>query len=69
LELFYKNINERDYFNIPMTREDIANHIGLSKFTVSRTIIKLQKEKIIDIKSKGRKIKIIDIDKLKKIRN
>lgn len=64
LELFNKNPDSPDYFNMSMTREDIANHLGLSEFTVSRILSKLQKESIIEIKAKSRSIKLIDKKKL-----
>lgn len=49
LEIFNKNTINHDNFNIPMTREDIANHLGLSKFTVSRIISKMKKNQIKSI--------------------
>ena len=47
----------RDRINLTMTRREIADYLGMSTETVSRTFTQFQKEKIIDIASKQVTIK------------
>ncbi|PIQ42838.1 MAG: Crp/Fnr family transcriptional regulator [Gammaproteobacteria bacterium CG11_big_fil_rev_8_21_14_0_20_46_22] len=49
-------------FELPMTRQDIANHLGLALETVSRLMSKLQAQKII--KTELRLLTIISLEKL-----
>lgn len=49
-------------FTLPMSRGDIANFLGLTLETVSRTFSQLQKQKAININ--GKQINIIDLDQL-----
>ncbi|GAA0852161.1 FNR family transcription factor [Aliiglaciecola litoralis] len=39
-------------FNLPMTRSEIGNHLGLTVETISRLLTRLQKEKIILVDGK-----------------
>jgi CRP/FNR family transcriptional regulator len=41
-------------FNLPMTRSDIADYLGLTIGTVSRTLTKLRSERIIDLAAQSR---------------
>jgi len=42
-----------DEFRLSMLRKDIANHLGLTIETISRTLTKLHNETIIDVNGKG----------------
>ena len=48
-----------------MNKEEIANFIGIPRPSLSRELIKLRKEKIIDFDRNN--ITILDIDKLEEI--
>lgn len=52
-------------FKLSMTRSDIANYLGLTVETISRTFSKLQKQEILKVK--GKFLSIYDLDKLAKI--
>lgn len=52
-------------FIVPMSRTDMANYLGLTVETASRTFSKLQKSNII--KTEHRQITLLDVDKLKTI--
>lgn len=54
-------------FEIPLTRQEIADLIGTSRENVSRTLSNFQKNKIIKIDKQ--KIKILDLCRLEKISN
>jgi len=54
-------------FNLPMTRADIGNYLGLAVETVSRQMTHFQEQDIIAVSRK--RITINDIDKLKSIAN
>ena len=49
-------------FNLPMTRDDIANYLGLASETVSRTFSRLQKWGLV--KLKNRSVMLLDIQHL-----
>lgn len=51
-------------FNLPLSREDIGNHLGLAIETVSRMLRLLQNKKLITVHQKN--IKIVDLNGLKK---
>lgn len=73
--VFLLNISERMHargfsakeFQLPMTRGDIGNYLGLAVETVSRQFTHFQEEKIIAVSRK--RIVINDIDKLRAIAN
>ena len=49
-------------FNLSMSRQDIANYLGLTLETVSRCIGHLRVEKVLEVD--GRYIRILDMSKL-----
>lgn len=51
---------------LPMSREGIANYIGLTRETVSRKMSLLQEEGIIEMVG-NKKVNILDMDRLKEI--
>ena len=51
--------------NLKMNKEEIANFIGIPRPSLSRELIKLRKEKIIDFDRNN--ITILDIEKLEEI--
>lgn len=54
---------EATYIALPMTREDIGNHVGLTIETVSRTFSLLARERIIEVDANG--VDVLDIRRLK----
>lgn len=64
-EKYSKNANT--LFTISASREDLANLVGTSKESVTRTLSDFKDEKLIGIK--GSKITIFDLEKLKKMKN
>ena len=53
------------HFNLPMSRSDIANYLGLAVETVSRVITRFQSQGLI--KAQGREIQLLDIDALQDV--
>ncbi len=60
-------LDENNYINVSLTRLEIANIVGTASESLIRQLSVLKKEKVIDLK--GKKIKLLDIDKLFKISN
>lgn len=58
--------NESNPVDIPMSRDDIADYLGLTTETVSRTFSRLRKDGLIG-SDKNRKIEILDIPGLSEI--
>lgn len=58
---------EQDQFNMAISREDLANIVGTSKESVIRTLSDFKEEGLIHIK--GSNIKILNVDKLEKMKN
>lgn len=52
-------------FILPLTREEIGNHLGLALETVSRLLKQFQNQQVIEVKQKH--IKILDLEALKQI--
>lgn len=55
-----------DVFNLPMRRSDIADLLGLTIETVSRTITKLRSMRVIDVID-GTEIHVLDGDRLEEL--
>ena len=62
---FAKNIYERNEFELPVSRREIAEYIGMTTENVIRALSEFRKDKIIKIF--GKDIQIIDIDRLNAI--
>lgn len=58
-------LDKENIIKVSLTREEVANIVGTATESVIRQLSDLKKEKVIDLK--GRKIKILDIKRLKKI--
>lgn len=67
LLLLHKNFGENDegFLNILLTREELAGFVGTATESVIRLLSEFKTDKLIEINR--RKIKLIDISKLKKI--
>ena len=63
---FSKKMKNQTKKSINISRSDLASIAGIATETFIRTISDFKKEGIIDVK--GRNIKILDMDKLKKLR-
>ncbi len=60
-------VNSDGILNIILTREELANLIGTATESVIRLLSEFKSESIIELQ--GRKIKILDVQKLKRISN
>ncbi|MBN2662715.1 MAG: Crp/Fnr family transcriptional regulator [Bacteroidales bacterium] len=58
-------LDDDNNIKVSLTREEVANIVGTATESVIRQLSDFKKEKVIDLK--GRRIKILDINKLKKI--
>lgn len=58
-------LDKENYIQVSLTREEVANIVGTATESVIRQFSELKKEKVIELK--GRKIKLLEIKKLKKI--
>src|SRR5215468_4962185 len=56
LLLLAEQQNADDEIDIPMTRSDIAAYLGLTIETVSRTLTRLKRDKIIELPSLDRAV-------------
>lgn len=60
--------NEQTWqFDLPMSRDDVANFLGLRRETLSRILTKLQKENLIMIQ--GKNMKLLNVDMLSRLAN
>ncbi|MEW6982882.1 helix-turn-helix domain-containing protein [Colwelliaceae bacterium 6471] len=60
--------NEQTWqFDLPMSRDDIANFLGLRRETLSRILTKLQKGNLIMIQ--GKNMKLLNVDVLSRLAN
>jgi CRP/FNR family transcriptional regulator len=72
---FLLNLSERhkrrklspDIFRLSMTRQDIANYLGVAVETVSRTFSRLQKDNIVSVDK--RELQILDRERLAGVAN
>jgi CRP/FNR family transcriptional regulator, polysaccharide utilization system transcription regulator len=66
IQLMYNfDTDKEQYLNIRLTREDIANIVGTATESVIRLLSDMKQEGLIDLS--GRKIKILDFPKLKRV--
>ena len=59
---FAKEIYSTRVFDLPVSRKEIADYIGMSTANVSRTLSDFKRERIIKVV--GKAIEIVDIEKL-----
>jgi CRP/FNR family transcriptional regulator len=59
-----RGFSESD-FRLPLTRNEIGNHLGLAIETVSRLLKQLQQKKVVTIQQK--QVQILDIAELRRI--
>ena len=52
--------------SLPLSREDMASYLGLTRETVSRRLSALQAEGIVSLQG-GRKIVVLDLKRLKEL--
>ena len=67
LKAKYEQEEGADKFNMSISREDLANIVGTSKESVIRTLSDFKEEGLIEIK--GSNIKIINSEKLDRMKN
>ena len=60
---FHDDIFNEKTFSMPLTRQELGNYVDTSRESVSRILTEFTNDKIIELK--GRKVNIIDFDKLK----
>lgn len=60
-------LDEHNYLNISLTREELANLVGTATESVIRLLSEFKADKLVELN--GRKIRIIDPKKLEKISN
>lgn len=56
---FSDRLGGPDAFDVPMTRQDIADHLGLTIHTVSRTLSQLDQSALIEARS-SRQVRLVD---------
>lgn len=55
----------KDHVNLPMQRADIADHLGLTIETVSRTLMQFARDGLIGLRTGGRSIDLCDLTALR----
>ncbi|MFI4998313.1 MAG: helix-turn-helix domain-containing protein [Reyranellales bacterium] len=62
-----KRISREDCFDLPMQRSDIADHLGLTIETVSRTLTQLARDGIIKLAATSRSVVLCDKAALRRL--
>ena len=62
IKYLFMNMSKQGIVELNMSREDLANYLNVTRPSLSRELINMNKEKLIEVK--GRRIKILDKDKL-----
>jgi CRP/FNR family transcriptional regulator, nitrogen fixation regulation protein len=60
-------LQKGDRFDLPMRRADIADHLGLTKETVSRTLTQMERKGLIKLEAIGRTILLNDKASLRRL--
>jgi CRP/FNR family nitrogen fixation transcriptional regulator len=60
-------LQKGDRFDLPMRRTDIADHLGLTKETVSRTLTQMERDGLIKLEAIGRTILLNDKASLRRL--
>lgn len=60
-------LGEAEAIDLPMTRQDMADHLGLTIHTVSRTLSLLQHQGLIDVRG-SRHARLVRRDLLERMR-
>jgi len=60
-------LQKGDRFDLPMRRTDIADHLGLTKETVSRTLTQMERDGLIKLEAIGRTIFLNDKASLRRL--
>jgi CRP/FNR family nitrogen fixation transcriptional regulator len=60
-------LSEDGHFELPMSRTDIADHLGLTIETVSRTMTQLERQKVIEVPAHRRSIVLRDRAALRRL--
>jgi CRP/FNR family transcriptional regulator/CRP/FNR family nitrogen fixation transcriptional regulator len=63
---FAERLGHPEFIDLPMTRQDIADHVGLTIHTVSRTLSQLQSEGLIEARS-TRHVRLLQRDRLESL--
>ena len=63
---FAERLGHPEFIDLPMTRQDIADHVGLTIHTVSRTLSQLQSEGLIEARS-TRHVRLLQRGRLESI--
>jgi CRP/FNR family transcriptional regulator len=67
LLFFAETIYENQKFNLPMTRDELADFIGVSKKSFIRTLMEFNDDGLIELN--GREVEIVKLDLLKHLDN
>ena len=62
-----KRLDNSDVVHLPMSRQDIADYLGLTIETVSRTVTRFQAEGIIALPSSSRQVVLCDRSALERM--
>ena len=62
-----RRVSKGDRFDLPMQRTDIADHLGLTIETVSRTLTQFAREGLIKLAAASRSVVLCDKDALRRL--